>query len=400
LILDSGAVQEQAERHLPVERKRRFVNRRQRRFPRALQRVSNRGGHRPGDGEFMFETDLPLGRMDVDIHLFRRDGEEQHRRRVSAAFGERRVSLPDSPVDRGGFDRAAVDEGPLFPTGVAREPRGGGETGDGDAGFGVIDRPEVVDEGAAEEFPQPRFRSRRGGGVERRPPVNPQFEAHFGAGKGQGDDHLFDVVRLGGGGFEKFLPGRSVEEEVAHLHDGADRTARGRRFEQSAPFDSDPGPFEHLRGAGEDGEPADRGDRGERFAAEAERGDPVDVLRGEDLAGAVRFNAEQNVVGIHARTVVGDADQPRAGPFDFNADPGGAGVDGVFHQFLDHGRGPFDHLAGRNPVAELFIHHFDFAHGAGSSWLPPGACQSERGTAMRSGGATVRVCFRLRFARA
>jgi len=32
----------------------------------------------------------------------------------------------------------------------------------------------------------------------------------------------------------------------------------------------------------------------------------------------------------------------------------GAGVDGVFDQFLDHARGTFDHLAGGDAVDDLF----------------------------------------------
>src|SRR5882762_4764037 len=37
-----------------------------------------------------------------------------------------------------------------------------------------------------------------------------------------------------------------------------------------------------------------------------------------------------------------------------NVDPAGAGVDGVFHQFLDHARGTFDHFAGGDAVDDLF----------------------------------------------
>src|SRR6185436_485844 len=37
-----------------------------------------------------------------------------------------------------------------------------------------------------------------------------------------------------------------------------------------------------------------------------------------------------------------------------NIDPAGAGIDGVFDQFLDHARRAFHHLAGGNAVDDLF----------------------------------------------
>ena len=42
----------------------------------------------------------------------------------------------------------------------------------------------------------------------------------------------------------------------------------------------------------------------------------------------------------------------------------GAGVDGVFDQFLDHARGTFDHLAGGDAVDDLFGELAD-GHGTG-----------------------------------
>ena len=230
------------------------------------------------------------------------------------------------------------------------------------------------------------------------------------------DEYVVRVYETGGAAPQQAAITFAGEIEKAVLADGTEKEIGSADFNKNQlnvsiapysiqtfkvkPLDPDPGALEHFRRAGENGESADRGDRRKRLAAESQSGDPVDVLCGEDLAGPVRLDAEQRVVGIHSGAVVGDADQPRTGPFDLDADVGGSGVDGVFHQFLDHRCGAFDHLPGRDPVAELFIHHFDLAHGAGSSWDFSGARHSARGTAMRSGGATVSVCFRLRLARA
>ena len=56
----------------------------------------------------------------------------------------------------------------------------------------------------------------------------------------------------------------------------------------------------------------------------------------------------------HAAAVVGDADPPPAAAIGEDVDPAGAGVDGVFHQFLDHAGGTLDHFAGGDAVDDLF----------------------------------------------
>ena len=56
----------------------------------------------------------------------------------------------------------------------------------------------------------------------------------------------------------------------------------------------------------------------------------------------------------HAVAVVGNPDPPPAAAVGENVDPAGAGVDGVFHQFLDHARRTLDHFAGGDAVDDLF----------------------------------------------
>ncbi len=63
----------------------------------------------------------------------------------------------------------------------------------------------------------------------------------------------------------------------------------------------------------------------------------------------------QRQIGMgHAAAIVGDADPPPSAAIGEDVDPAGAGVDGVFHQFLDHARGTFDHFAGGDAVDDLF----------------------------------------------
>ena len=102
-----------------------------------------------------------------------------------------------------------------------------------------------------------------------------------------------------------------------------------------------------------DAELGDRADRGQRLAAKAQRADPQQILVVE-LGGGVAIDRERQIAIGHAAAVVGDADPPPAAAIGENVDPAGAGVDGVFHQFLDHAGRPLDHFAGGDAVDELF----------------------------------------------
>ena len=63
---------------------------------------------------------------------------------------------------------------------------------------------------------------------------------------------------------------------------------------------------------------------------------------------------EQHVVAVHASAVVGHAQQAAAAALHLDIDAGGAGVQAVFDQFLDHRGGTLHHLAGGDLVGELF----------------------------------------------
>jgi hypothetical protein len=64
-----------------------------------------------------------------------------------------------------------------------------------------------------------------------------------------------------------------------------------------------------------------------------------------NLAGGVSLQAKQGVVPAHALSVVRHTDQFPAALFDFHENPAAAGIDGIFHQFLDHRCRAFHHLS-------------------------------------------------------
>ena len=75
---------------------------------------------------------------------------------------------------------------------------------------------------------------------------------------------------------------------------------------------------------------------------------------------------QRKIAAGHAVAIVGDADPPPSAAIGEDVDPAGAGIDGVFHQFLDHARRTLDHFAGGDAVDDLFGQLAD-RHGPGDS---------------------------------
>ncbi len=120
-----------------------------------------------------------------------------------------------------------------------------------------------------------------------------------------------------------------------------------------------------------DAEFGHRADRGQRLAAEPERADRQQILVVE-FRGGMAVDRERQIGMAHAAAVVGDADPPPAAAIGEDVDPAGAGVDGVLHEFLDHARRTFDHLAGGDAVDDLFGKLAD-GHGTGRLGAVAGA---------------------------
>jgi hypothetical protein len=107
-----------------------------------------------------------------------------------------------------------------------------------------------------------------------------------------------------------------------------------------------------VRAAGH-GQARDRADRGQRLAAEAERGDVHQIVAGQ-LGGGVALDRQPDLLGGHAATVVGHRNERAPALAQVDVDVARAGVEGVLDQLLDRGRRTLDHLAGGNPVDQSF----------------------------------------------
>ena len=69
------------------------------------------------------------------------------------------------------------------------------------------------------------------------------------------------------------------------------------------------------------------------------------------------------ILGCHAAAVIQDADEGHAAVLNFYGDACCARVDSVFHQLLDNGSGPLDHLAGGNQIRNMAAELDNFRHG-------------------------------------
>ena len=100
-------------------------------------------------------------------------------------------------------------------------------------------------------------------------------------------------------------------------------------------------------------EPPDGADGRQRLAAKAQGFDTQQIVRWQ-LGCGVAFDGQRQFVRGHALAVVGNGNERLTAVPDHHVDTPRPGVDGVFHQFLDHRGRALDHLAGGDAVDDGF----------------------------------------------
>ena len=154
---------------------------------------------------------------------------------------------------------------------------------------------------------------------------------------GQGDavDDAGHAVALGDVLFQELHAGGRVVEEVPDDDGGAFGAARVAEEDFFGAFDLVDGTCLVVGRAGQHVDPGDRGDRGQRLAAEPEGPDAVEVFLGQDLAGGVAHERVADVVARDAGAVVGHPHIGDAAVSDLHRQRSGTRVNGVFHQLFD-----------------------------------------------------------------
>ena len=141
---------------------------------------------------------------------------------------------------------------------------------------------EVRPEDAAEPS-QPMVDQPRGAGFEAkgRAILAGQAEGDLRPGQSEAFHHVGDGRRLDALRFHEFEACRRRVEQVAHLDPRSGRKRGGLELRLAAAIDGDLIGFRGAVRAALDRESADRADRGQRLAAEAERQDRGEIVVGE-----------------------------------------------------------------------------------------------------------------------
>ena len=161
-----------------------------------------------------------------------------------------------------------------------------------------------------------------------------------------GDGSVLGALRL-----HEFEPGGSCGEKIADLdHRAGPRRRRAYRAFLAA-RDRDVMAAPGASRTGYDVERAGRAERGQRLAAKAESAHVLEIAFRE-LRGGVPLHAKGKIAGVHATAIVGDTQQRQTAVLRDDLDGGGAGVDGVFDEFLHRAGRALDHLA-RGDLVDL-----------------------------------------------
>ena len=304
--------------------------------------------------------------MDVYVDARRVDGDVQNAAGEFAGHDAAFVRRVQSRVQRLGLYRPVVDEKILHIPVPAREQGLCNIASDGHAVHLVLDRQKGLR----------HFRAQHGvdcvseHAVARREQLFPALadyaEGDFGMREGEPVGKGEDGARLAAHGFEKLLARGRIVKQVRDGDDRSVRAAERRLLGKGSALHADQRAGLVLGALGHQPDPGHRRDGGERLAAEAEGLDPVYVLRAADLARGMAQKAGARVGLAHARAVVLHADAGCAAVRYIHGDGGSAGVNGVFHEFLDDRSGAFHNLSGRDQLGGLFWQYGNFVH-----WLPP-----------------------------
>ncbi len=157
--------------------------------------------------------------------------------------------------------------------------------------------------------------------------------------------HHFDAVtifRLLG--LEEFATGGRVEIQVLYIDRGAFGPGSGAGCVRIMALYL-PG-MGGVRGAGGQCQLRDRGNRGQRLAAEPKRGDVLKVMQTGDLGRRVTRQRQRHLFWRNTAAVVDDRDSLHAAGFQSYRQLSSTGIEGVFQQLLDNRRWSFDDLAG------------------------------------------------------
>ena len=302
------------------------------------------------------ETDLALGRMHVDVHHVGRHVHKEHHLRIVPAGDAPLVGLAHGSQQAFVADAAAVDvQQDAVPALLAHRRQGRQPPGPDAVAFG-IERPQGLHHQTRPQQGQAVAQALPGQKAQGLAFPGPEREAHVAAGQRQTHQPVLGPFELRGRGLQKLEPCGYIGEQIAHFHDGAPMQGRRLHRQQAAEFHHDAAGLRPAVGSGHGGFHAEAGHRGDArqgLATEAVGRDMLKIVHAGDLAGGVTGHGQFQFAGGDARAVVLHADAALAAVLQKHVHARGAGIQAVFHQFLDHTGRALHHLAGGDLIAQL-----------------------------------------------
>jgi hypothetical protein len=297
------------------------------------ERLAERAPEHFMDQRLFEEPHLGFRGVDVDIDAVRRDPQEQVHLGASLLDGGDAVRLDDRVRDRPVLDDPAVDEHVLHAPGRPLVPQGGGVALDAQSA-GLLAHLDQVGP-VAEQLKEPLAQVRDRRALQQTAAAAGDGEAHLRVAECELRRQPRDLGGFRRVGLQELAPRRQIVEEVRDLDagafGGADLADRGDRAGVHLDF----GPALGAARARAHREMRDRGDAGQRLAAEPEGVDRAEIRRVRDLARGVPLDRQPGIVGVHAGAVVLDPDQSLAAELHRNGDAPRACVERVLDEFLD-----------------------------------------------------------------
>ena len=178
-------------------------------------------------------------------------------------------------------------------------------------------------------------------------------EGHIGSRQDQPHHQVRHVAGLCGRLLQEFQAYRRIEKQIADDESGSLRASSLLyAFNASAIIRNLHAACVSF-GARRTGHLRNSSNGGQRFTAETQRLDSMEVLGIRNLAGRMTFESQADLALGNAAAIVCHAEIADAAVTDFDSYRGCTSVKAVFHHFLDGRRRAFNHLARRNLTNDL-----------------------------------------------
>ena len=319
----------------------------------AVERALHAVAHAVEDLALVEELHLRLCRVDIHVHQMLRNVQMQHAGREAPDHHAVAIRLLQRRHERLGAHETAVYEEKLAAAIAARGGRLGDKARQGGLFPMAVHRDHILGCLPAEDGIHRAEELAVARGVQQLLALAQHAEGNLRMRHGQPPHRVEQRRAFDGVAFHEFHTRGRVEKQVAH-DDGRPVGAAGllalrdlARLQMQAQAEG------RVCGLGQQVDARDGRDRRQRFAAETERVDGLEVGGLPQLARRMAQKGRLGFVGRNAAAVVRDAQEGHAAVLQLDGDVPRAGVNGILDQLLGGAGRALDHLARGDEVGNM-----------------------------------------------